>query len=140
MRLNCRLMNQALVCWRCGASLSELPLPFGRLYECPSCSADVHVCLMCEFYDPTVAKRCREPVADEVKDKERANFCDYLVPKPDAYSAPDSSQAEAAKAQLDALFGEAPANGAAGAPKSEAEAAQAGLNDLFGLGGEEQKK
>ena len=34
-----------------------------------------------------VAKHCREPIAEEVKDKERANFCDYFKPRPGAYSA-----------------------------------------------------
>jgi hypothetical protein len=28
-------MTNALICWKCGASLAELPLPLGRLAECP---------------------------------------------------------------------------------------------------------
>jgi hypothetical protein len=60
---------------------------------------------MCEFYDTAVAKHCREPVAEEVKDKTHANFCDYFRPVPTAYRPADQTAAERAKAQLEALFG-----------------------------------
>jgi hypothetical protein len=60
---------------------------------------------MCEFYDTSVAKSCREPVAEEVKDKERANFCDYFRSQPGVHAAGGVSEAEGARAQLDAMFG-----------------------------------
>src|SRR5512134_1659363 len=68
----------SLVCWKCGASLEALGLPFSRTDECRTCRAEVHVCRMCRFYDTGKAKSCAEPVADEVRDKERANFCGYF--------------------------------------------------------------
>ena len=70
-----------------------------------ACRAELHVCLMCEFYDTSVAKSCRETVAEEVKDKQRANFCDYFRPNDGAYRPGDQSAADKAKAELDALFG-----------------------------------
>jgi hypothetical protein len=54
-------MTNALICWKCGASLAELPLPLGRLAECLACHAELHVCRMCEFYDPRVTNSCDEP-------------------------------------------------------------------------------
>jgi hypothetical protein len=96
---------EELHCWRCGASLNELTPPIERRDECPACHAQLYVCRFCEFYDPRVAKQCREPVADEVKDKERANFCGYFKPNPHAYVPADTAAANKAKAQLDALFG-----------------------------------
>ncbi len=98
-------MKHGLRCWKCGHSLEELSLPLRRLEECPACAAELHVCRMCEFYDTGVAKHCREPVADEVKDKIRANFCDYFKPTPQAYRPGDSSAAERARSELEALFG-----------------------------------
>lgn len=95
----------SLVCYSCGASLSELTLPLRRLEVCPSCEAELHVCRMCRFYDTSVAKACREPIAEEVRDKERANFCDYYSPRADAYVAPDGA-AERARAELESLFGD----------------------------------
>jgi len=108
-------MCETLVCWKCGASVDALPLPLGRAAECPACRAELHVCRLCEFYDPRVSQACREPIADAVKDKERANFCGYFQPRPGAYQARDDSAAQAAHSQLDALFG-----GGSGEPGADA--------------------
>lgn len=121
-------MTEAMVCWKCGASLDELPLPLGRREECPACHADLHVCRMCRFYDTGVAHACREPVAEEVKDKERANFCDYFQARPGAYRPADDAPAHAARSQLDALFGGASTPGS----PTDAEAAREELEKLFG--------
>ena len=93
-----------LVCWKCGASLADLTLPLGRLEECRTCRAELHVCKMCEWYSLSVAKQCRETVAEEVKDKERANFCDYFKPRAGAHSKTDVSAADRARSALDNLF------------------------------------
>jgi hypothetical protein len=82
-----------------------LSLPLTRRDACKQCNADLHVCKLCEFYDLSKAKHCREPIAEEVSDKQRANFCDYFKPKNDVYSNKQQSEAERAKAQLEALFG-----------------------------------
>ena len=60
---------------------------------------------MCADYDEHVAKRCREPIAEEVSDKERANFCDYFVPRAGAWTPRDTSAAEQARLELEKLFG-----------------------------------
>ena len=117
---------EELHCWRCGASLAELTPPTERRDECPFCHAELYVCRFCEFYDPRVAKQCREPVADEVKEKDRANFCGYFQPNPKAYVAKDGSGARRAKANLDALF-----NGGAASSSPASELPNA-LDKLFG--------
>ena len=76
-----------LRCWKCGHGLDDMPMPLRRRDECPACGADLHVCRMCEFYDTSVAKSCREPVAEEVTDKERAQFCDYFRAQPGVLAA-----------------------------------------------------
>ncbi|MBP9591440.1 MAG: hypothetical protein KBE42_05195 [Steroidobacteraceae bacterium] len=98
-------MDHGLRCWKCGASLADYTLPLRRLEECRACNAELHVCRMCEFYDTTVARHCRETIAEEVKDKLRANFCDYFRPTPSAYRPDGTSAADRAKAELEALFG-----------------------------------
>jgi ElaB/YqjD/DUF883 family membrane-anchored ribosome-binding protein len=61
-----------------------------------------------------------------VRDKDRANYCDYFKPRPGAFSTKARSEAEAAKAQLDALFG------GTGAPAADpAEEARKKLEELF---------
>lgn len=94
-----------LLCYRCGYDLSELSLPLSRLDLCPSCSTELHACRMCSFYDPAVAKACREDDAEEVKEKERANFCDYFKPAPDRYDAAGHAASTSAAAAAEALFG-----------------------------------
>ena len=117
-----------LVCWKCGNSLADYTLPLRRLEECRKCGAELHVCKLCEWYDTAVAKHCREPIAEEVKDKERANFCDYFKPRSGAWSNAPVNEAAKAKAQLDALFG----GGASTAQPSAEDKARAELDALFG--------
>jgi len=64
----------------CHACKNELTVGriVGRRDVCPRCHADLHCCLNCSFYDRNAPKKCREPVAELVKDKGRANFCDYF--------------------------------------------------------------
>ena len=95
----------ALVCWKCGTSLAALSLPFLRLDECKQCGAQLHACKLCEWYDVRVAKHCRETIAEEVRDKERANFCDYFKPRENAWSGQATTAADAATSKLEELFG-----------------------------------
>ncbi len=80
-------------------------MPLLRLDECPKCSAHLHVCKMCVEYDTHVAKHCREPTAEEERNKMQANFCDHFKPRPGAYVAPNTSEVEKAKSELEKLFG-----------------------------------
>jgi hypothetical protein len=124
-------MADTCLCWKCGAPQADLLLPLARLAECPQCRAQLHVCRMCEFFDPAAPQQCREPVADLVADKERANFCGYFRINPRAYKAADG-KTEGARQALDALFGggegAAPSGGGARSPE---EAARKDLEKLF---------
>lgn len=93
-----------LACWKCGASLAEFSLPFGRAEYCRACRAEIHVCRMCRFYDTTKSRQCAEPVAEPVQNKERANFCGYFEPVAGRFKPADPA-AESARNALDALFG-----------------------------------
>lgn len=97
-------MAHTLVCWKCGAALAALSLPLMRRDECPACRAELHVCRMCQDYDTSKAKHCREPTADEVTDKQHANFCGFYAPREGAYT-PAGDAAAAAKSELEKLFG-----------------------------------
>lgn len=128
-------MTAEFVCWKCGHSLAAVLLPLRRLEECPHCHAELHVCRLCEWYEPRVARSCREPIADEVKNKERANFCDYFKPRPGAYQPRDVGAVVAARSQLDSLFGAGGGNAAPPPAKDaavEADRAKAELERLFG--------
>lgn len=120
------MADSSWVCWRCSASVAELPLPLARLAECPRCRAELHVCRMCEFYDRSYAHACRETIADEVQNKERANFCGYFTLRPGAFVAETEALARHARAELDAVFGNR------GESRNTAADALAELERLFG--------
>ena len=98
-------MKDDLVCWKCGKPVSSLPMPLSRIAECLACHSELHVCLMCKYYNTRISDGCDEPAAEYVHDKKRANFCDYFTIMPDAYQPQGSAETDKAKAELEALFG-----------------------------------
>ena len=66
-------------CWHCGHKIEVLER-VGFRDECPRCGRPAHVCLNCSFYDTSYNNACREPMAERVVDKDRANFCEYFSP------------------------------------------------------------
>lgn len=118
-------MSKNLVCWKCGAGV-DFEGRFARLETCRQCGAELHACVMCTFYDPHHAEACNEERAEPPGVKDRANFCDYFAPRPEAFQGRNTSAEAAARAQLDVLFG----GGEATAPAETDEARQA-LDALF---------
>lgn len=98
--------NAGMLCYRCGASLAALSLPLARLDECPECRVELHVCRMCRYFDPAVPRQCREDGAEEVREKTRANFCDWFRPAEGAFDGSLKSAEDAARDELAALFGD----------------------------------
>ena len=99
-------MSHNIACYRCGAGLAALSLPLSRRDQCPECSADLHVCRMCIYFDRQAPAQCREDGAEDVTDKERPNFCDWFKPSETAFDPDRKSAADAARDALDALFGD----------------------------------
>ena len=79
---------------------------------------------MCVFYDTKVAKACREPIADLVGDKTRANFCGYFQPNP-KLAALQAAPTVGTRSAAEGLFG------SAAKTDTEASAARQKLDDLF---------
>ncbi|MEJ2031803.1 MAG: hypothetical protein P8Y63_01930 [Deltaproteobacteria bacterium] len=119
-------MMTRLTCWQCGAVLKDLPLPLGRSAECLQCRAELRTCRQCEFYDSRANRQCREPQADPVQEKGRANFCDWFRPRQTEQEG--GGVTGGARADLDALFGN---TAGPSSPHGEKEARQA-LDRLFG--------
>lgn len=122
-------MADSYNCWKCGADLSDLAFPLGRMSKCKKCRADLHVCKQCKFFDKSRANQCQEPVADAVTDKQRANFCGYFEINENAFQQHENSVDSAAQQELSALFGE-PVDVPSGDSSSNS---QAELEKLFGI-------
>ena len=116
-------------CWRCGTQLTEDLLPVRRAELCPACNADLHVCKMCGFFNPSVADACEETIATAVSNKERSNYCEYFKPSARAYKGAPDAAAARARSELEQLFGgqASSASSTDGAPK------QSDLEGLFGI-------
>lgn len=97
-------MTHNLRCYRCGAALAALSLPFSRQDECPECQNYLHVCRMCVHYDATVPRQCREDGAEEVREKDRLNFCDWYKPSESAFDEVQKSAADDALTAAEDLF------------------------------------
>ena len=115
-------MAKSLVCWNCGESLSDVPLPLSRHANCRACFEVLRCCRMCRHYAPNKRPYCDHERADPPVEKETANFCDYFRPA-NRFSVKDASQSEKAKSELDDLFG-------GGDHEPQDEPSQDNLNDL----------
>jgi hypothetical protein len=100
-------------------------MPLSRLSVCLRCEAELYTCLLCRFHDPKLNEGCREERAEHVQIKDRANFCEFFMPRPGAYQAKDTNPAAKARSELDTLFG-------AAAPEPKPDPARAELDKLFG--------
>ena len=83
---------------------------------------------MCVYFDAAAPQQCREPVADNVSDKQRANFCGYFQINPQAFAGPSDQAAESRK--LNALFGDGASEEVSEASTAEGELGQQ-LEQLF---------
>ena len=61
---------------------------------------------MCRQFDPAVPRQCSEDDAEDVADKEKANFCDWFDPSEFAFDPTLKAAADAAQQALDSLFSE----------------------------------
>lgn len=91
-----------LSCFQCHGPL-KFSGPVGRREECPKCRADVHVCKNCANWDPKSYNECKEPTAERIQEKERANYCDQFAPRTGDQSSPADKSA-ALRAAAEALF------------------------------------
>jgi len=91
---------------RCAECHTEVPLAPGERIgfrdACERCAADLHACRNCAHHDPGAHNQCREPGAEWVADRERANRCEWFSPG-SAGAGADAAR-ERARSDLDNLF------------------------------------
>jgi predicted RNA-binding Zn-ribbon protein involved in translation (DUF1610 family) len=97
------------MCFKCGATI-ELE-KVSRRDECPKCGTDLRVCLNCAFYAESKANACTEPQAEPVKEKDRANYCDFFRFKEGATGYPSAGvpaieQKKTGKTEAEKLWNE----------------------------------
>lgn len=86
------ITTNSVKCFKCNHILDFSPMDMiGRQEECPSCYQSLHCCKMCYFYDTTSYNECKEPMANRVLDKEKANFCDFFKLGGGSNNGPDKN-------------------------------------------------
>jgi len=93
----------AHVCHHCGAAWEGEP-KIGREKACRQCGSPLHVCLNCRFYDRTKHNQCAEPAAEWVRDKAKANFCEYFEWRDASASDPEAERKRRLDDQIKGLF------------------------------------
>jgi hypothetical protein len=92
-----------ITCFQCHEVLKFVS-HVGFREECTKCGADVHSCKNCEHYDAKVYNECKEPMADKVRERDRANYCEYFRARGLAStSSPDKAKTDL-MAAAEALF------------------------------------
>ncbi len=64
-------------CWSCSGELTASD--YGRETLCLGCSKATRVCKNCQWYDTGRTHQCAEAILEPVKEKERANYCEFFV-------------------------------------------------------------
>ncbi len=89
-------------CWHCGAALGSQD--FGRETNCLSCGKPTRVCRNCRWFSSAATNQCREPMAERVLEKERANYCEFFEATLEPAAAGGDSEAAALQQTAEALF------------------------------------
>ena len=98
-------MTQNVVCWHCGVSVSEEPLPLSTYAECRPCRAQLHCCRQCQHYNPRLRVDCDEPRAESHSEREKSNFCDWFKLRREFVEPGGKAPSVNHQTELNTLFG-----------------------------------
>jgi len=90
-------------CYYCGTLIE------GKVYRtsvCPQCGKDLKTCVNCDFYSPGSHWDCRETIPEAVREKERANFCDFFRMSNSTRGDSGKKDGGDHRKAFDSLFGE----------------------------------
>lgn len=92
-------------CHRCGTPWESEKKQPGPKEFCESCSAYLHCCMNCRYYEPGAHNDCYIGTTEWVGDKAGANYCDeFEFADADAPRGKDD-RSRGARDALDRLFG-----------------------------------
>jgi hypothetical protein len=87
--------TNARLCWSCGFSITDQPLPLSTYAECRHC----------QHFNPRLRADCDEPRAESHSEREKANFCDWLKLRREFVEPGEKAPSVDHKAELNTLFG-----------------------------------
>ena len=117
--VNMPAFHEVLKCARCGASLASPSIRIDS--QCTKCTADLHSCAQCTWFDTSRTRECAKPIPKRVSPKDARNSCTYFEarvtverethsrvpvspPAVPARTQPSSPAADSARQAFDDLF------------------------------------
>lgn len=70
--------QQVLRCGMCGVTLPPDFTEISVSSTCPKCSADLHTCKNCLFFDPASQFECTKPIKERISPKDQGNWCQFF--------------------------------------------------------------
>ena len=72
-------MSPPSSCYHCSKAFElSANAQLGFRDTCAYCGKDAHICKNCKFFDEGSHRECREISAEWVREKEKANRCEYF--------------------------------------------------------------
>ncbi len=71
-------LRRVIKCAMCGG---KLPLSFDEVRltsQCTRCSADLHSCKNCVFFNPTSRFECEQPISGRISPKDKRADCEFF--------------------------------------------------------------
>ena len=119
------------VCHKCGTEwVTEKTRPHFKEY-CETCSAYLHCCKNCKFYDTSAPNQCYIPNTETVADRNKMNYCDEFEFRDGARGESDDARHDAAMKEAKALWGDEDTHDGPVIPRKADEAKDA-FDGLFG--------
>lgn len=91
------------MCWFCG---NEIEGSVYRNTTCDQCGKDVKVCKNCKFFEPGAHWDCHETINEPVREKDRANFCDFFFYVNRQQANGSATKQKQARNSFNSLFGD----------------------------------
>lgn len=87
-------------CHKCSNELF-FEVKMQRTDICPHCSAQLHCCKNCEYWDPSAHNQCKENISEYIPNRDETNRCTFFTFK---NGKPEAQDLNKAKDKLESLF------------------------------------
>lgn len=88
-------------CAQCGTTLPPNVSEIEFDTQCPNCSADLHTCKHCVYFDPGSRFECTQPIQERVARKDERNTCPEFEARTTVEKATSSQQERRTSSSLD---------------------------------------
>lgn len=92
-------MRKVVKCANCGTVVSTRLSEITPSSQCPKCSADLHSCKNCAYFDPSARFECSQPIQVRVSPKDRRADCEFFEIRSSVEKITTSSQTNPAEAR-----------------------------------------